>query len=81
MQLRLSLTSYQEFFVPLNRAIISVGLLAGAGVFLPTTTMAEDFAGTVDTNADRWMYPFNATPGTRPAGSIFGFVSVPPSSD
>ena len=67
--------------MPLNRAIISVGLLAGAGVFLPTTTMAEDFAGTVDTNADRWMYPFNATPGTRPAGSIFGFVSVPPSSD
>jgi hypothetical protein len=24
---------------------------------------------------DRWMYPFNATPGTRPGGSVFGFWS------
>ena len=24
---------------------------------------------------DRWMYPFNATPGYRPGGSVFGFWS------
>ena len=70
--------------MPSNRPFLSVALLAGIGVFLPNTTVAdsaEEFAGTVDTSADRWMYPFNATPGFRPAGSVFGFVSVPASSD
>jgi len=27
-------------------------------------------------SADRWMYPFNATPGTRPAASVFGAVGA-----
>lgn len=30
---------------------------------------------------DRWMYPFNATPGVRPTGSMFGNLSGPPSFD
>ena len=42
---------------------------------------AEDFDGVLPTSADRWMYPFNATPGYRPGGSIFGFVTVPANTD
>ena len=67
-----------------KRAFLSSALLAGSTVFLPVTTLAgsaDEFSGTVDTNADRWMYPFNATPGFRPAGSIFGFVTVPANGD
>ncbi|MAC20766.1 MAG: hypothetical protein CMJ23_14030, partial [Phycisphaerae bacterium] len=55
---------------------LGLGLLSSADM-----ASADDFVGSVPTSADRWMYPFNATPGYRPAGSIFGFVSVPASSD
>lgn len=27
-------------------------------------------------SADRWMYPFNSTPGTRPSASVFGAVGT-----
>ena len=54
----------------------------GLGFLLPAVSVsADDFAGSVPTSADRWMYPFNATPGYRPGGSIFGTVSVPANPD
>ncbi len=28
----------------------------------------------LEPTADRWMYPFNGTPGTRPAASVFGAI-------
>jgi hypothetical protein len=47
------------------------GLLAiGA---LAVTAWGQPFQATLSRPAlDRWMYPFNATPGTRPAASVFG---------
>lgn len=59
---------------------ISLALAVSAIAGVPFAA-AEDFSGTVGTEADRWMYPFNATPGTRPGGSIFGTVSVPANPD
>ena len=38
---------------------------------------AQSFDVTMPTTADRWMYPFNVTPGTRPAGSVFGYTPFP----
>ena len=55
---------------------LGVGLLGAAN-----SVEAEDFDGVLPTSADRWMYPFNATPGYRPGGSIFGFVAVPANTD
>jgi len=40
---------------------------------MATANAVADF--TIDQpTADRWMYPFNSTPGTRPAASAFGAV-------
>ncbi|MDG2030685.1 MAG: hypothetical protein P8J45_06755 [Phycisphaerales bacterium] len=36
-----------------------------------TTTIIKDAP-----DRDRWMYPFNASPGTRPAASIFGYATA-----
>ena len=66
----------------LNRASLATALISGSAIVCLSSASAgtaEEFSGTVNTNADRWMYPFNATPGFRPAGSVFGFVAVPPS--
>jgi hypothetical protein len=42
-----------------------------------TTTIIKD-----GPQRDRWMYPFNATPGYRPAASVFGFwTAVEPTFD
>ena len=38
---------------------------------------AQSFDVTMSTTTDRWMYPFNATPGYRPAGSTFGYTPYP----
>lgn len=67
--------------MPPIRFLPSAALLLGTGIVLPGFASAEGFSGSVATNADRWMYPFNATPGVRPAGSIFGTVSVPANPD
>ena len=41
---------------------------------VPVLGESEDFE--MSTTADRWMYPFNATPGFRPAGSTFGYSTI-----
>lgn len=55
---------------PIGLAALTTACLAG-----PLDAQSYDI--TMSTTADRWMYPFNATPGYRPAGSIFGFVPFP----
>lgn len=67
--------------MPTNRFFSAAAILVGAGIVSPSLADAEEFTGSVVTDADRWMYPFNATPGVRPAGSIFGTVSVPANED
>ena len=34
--------------------------------------VAQTISFDLPVSADRWMYPFNATPGDRVAGSLFG---------
>ena len=36
---------------------------------------------TVDVSFDRWMYPFNITPGSRASGSVFGALDSPDFDD
>lgn len=54
-----------------------IGLAAVTTACLAAPLDAQSYDVTMSTTADRWMYPFNATPGTRPAGSIFGYVPFP----
>lgn len=51
----------------LLRSALGVALIAGAA---SGDTIIEGSWGTP--SLDRWMYPFNATPGTRPVISVFG---------
>ena len=44
---------------------------------LQGVAVGEEFDVSLPTNADRWMYPFNATPGTRLGGSVFGYLPYP----
>lgn len=51
--------------------------LAAAGIAPALGALPHALAGGVDATwtapaLDRWMYPFNATPGTRPVISVFG---------
>lgn len=39
--------------------------------------LAQAFPIDVPVSSDRWMYPFNATPGDRVAGSLFGVYGNP----
>lgn len=42
------------------------------GTLLTLWTAAAEFGGEFQTpSLDRWMYPHNATPGTRPVGAVF----------
>ncbi len=52
-------------------AVFAIPLTAN----VPVLGESEDFE--MSTTADRWMYPFNATPGFRPAGSTFGYTPFP----
>ena len=51
--------------------VLATGVMAGGLAY------ANEFSGCIETQADRWMYPFNATPGTRPGGSVFGYLPYP----
>ena len=44
---------------------------------LAMSALAQAFPIDVPVSADRWMYPFNATPGDRVAGSLFGIYGNP----
>ena len=49
-------------------ATACVGFAAGGAGAGPVTTVFSQ------PTLDRWMYPFNGTPGTRPEASVFGSV-------
>ena len=55
----------------------TIGLAGLATVLLAAPLCGQSFDVTMPTTADRWMYPFNATPGYRPAGSVFGYNAYP----
>ena len=59
--------------IPASTGLIALGavLTTGGGA------SAQDFDGITPVEADRWMYPFNATPGVRPGGSVFGYCPFP----
>ena len=48
-------------------------------VALTGTGLAD--SAVIDVGFDRWMYPFNASPGDRPSGSTFGAVGIPDFDD
>ena len=61
-----------------NRWFRRTSVLAGlAASCVMAPVSAQSFDITMPTTADRWMYPFNATPGYRPAGSTFGYTPFP----
>ena len=55
---------------------LATGILLFQGG-MTSNLQAQEFDGCLVTGADRWMYPFNATPGTRPGGSVFGYLPYP----
>ncbi|MAD19075.1 MAG: hypothetical protein CMJ52_02495 [Planctomycetaceae bacterium] len=57
-----------------RRPAIFAGL---ASALLTGSVLGQSFDVSMPTTADRWMYPFNATPGYRPAGSVFGYNAYP----
>jgi hypothetical protein len=50
----------------------AVGALLAAAVAIPASASTIVEASWASPSLDRWMYPFNATPGTRPVISVFG---------
>ncbi|MEL7066488.1 MAG: hypothetical protein AAGK24_03560 [Planctomycetota bacterium] len=44
---------------------------------LVTVVLAQTVEFSSPVSSDRWMYPFNATPGDRVAGSLFGVYADP----
>jgi len=63
---------------PFHQSSTTAALLAA--LFCTTELVADSIQGSWETPAlDRWMYPFNASPGARPTISTFG--SDPASSD
>lgn len=42
--------------------------------FVLLTAASTEAATNVVVDMDRWMYPFNGTPGTRPSASVFGTI-------
>jgi hypothetical protein len=54
-----------------RRALAALGALCVAAVPLHATGDTIDASWNAPA-LDRWMYPFNATPGTRPVVSVFG---------
>ena len=68
-----------EFPMPRLQAgttLATLGTLMGS-VLLSATALGDDqITISKDTpSLDRWMYPFNQTPGFRPGGSVFGYWS------
>ena len=54
-------------------------VLAAALAFAALPGSAQVFSVTVNpVDFDRWMYPFNGTPGTRNLAPTFGAVSQAP---
>ena len=65
-------------------ALSRIKVIATAMATLGTVTIAcaDDFSATFDEpTIDRWMYPFNASPGTRIIGSTFGSTGGDPDFD
>ena len=58
---------------------IKATLILSSTLFLaPMPAQADEFfIEILRPSFDRWMYPFNATPGTRPVGSTFGYTPDP----
>ena len=55
--------------------------LLGAACALGLALPAGGITISTEADYDRWMYPFNATPGTRSTMSTFGAVGSPPFDD
>lgn len=53
--------------------ILTLALLAAPAAAAPSLYPTADL--------DRWMYPFNATPGVRATASLFGNLTGPPNFD
>ena len=50
-------------------------IAASIGLAIVSPAAAQAIEGTWDApTADRWNYGFNATPGTRPVASVFGYT-------
>ena len=47
-----------------------------AVVFALNSLLVASEPVTLDAGFDRWMYPFNRTPGSRATGSLFGVVDI-----
>ncbi len=62
----------------MNAFYITSAVIITGGIFgFSSQVSADDFDISMNTTSDRWMYPFNITPGTRPAGSTFGYLPYP----
>ena len=62
----------------MNVTYLSATLLLTCGIAgFTAQTSADEFDASMDTTSDRWMYPFNISPGTRNAGSVFGYLPIP----
>ena len=69
---------------PFNRSNLTLALSAAGVAFMLTPTVAPAAAAGPPATAtytepdfDRWMYPFNSTPGTRGTASTFGAFGEP----
>lgn len=63
-------------------AMLALGLVAAAAVHASAANYVIDTAtASADHYLDRWMYPFNGTPGFRTAASTFGALGSQPSFD
>ena len=64
-------------------ASVLAATAASAAVVIAAPAQADEELITISKDAptlDRWMYPFNQTPGYRPGGSVFGYWSTNPDS-
>ena len=56
----------------LCKSLLIISLSIAGSVVFANNSMAEVVELQIDApNFDRWMYPYNATPGTRSAGPTF----------
>ena len=68
---------------PSSRYVVAkAAMMLTLGGLITTSNLAssQDFDGISPVEADRWMYPFNQTPGFRTGGSVFGFCPYPPTN-
>lgn len=64
--------------IPMTFAVVSRALFA-LGIMFPYFLHAETVS--IEASFDRWNYPFNASPGSRLNGTIFGAVGDPSFDD